>query len=89
MVGGRWFTKIDHPDCNKIVSKATPESPATLEMYGLERTFHCHDGVLRVFSWHVRVTPGAWRLYFYPLPGEHKFIIGYIGSHLSTKLHTH
>ena len=77
---------LDH---SKIVSKATPESAVTLEMYSLERTFRCHDGVSRVFSWHVRLTPGAWRLYFYPLPEEHKLIIGYVGSHLSTKLHAH
>jgi hypothetical protein len=81
---------LDGPfDNNKILSKATPESAATLEMYSLERTFRCHDGIPRVFSWHVRLTPGAWRLYFYPLPEEHKLIIGYVGNHLSTKLHAH
>jgi hypothetical protein len=76
-------------DYSKIVSKATPESAVTLEMYSSERTFLCHDDVFRVFSWHLRLTPGAWRLYFYPLPEVHKLIIGYIGSHLSTMLHAH
>jgi len=81
---------LDGPfDNNKITSKATPESTITLEMYGSERTFRCHDGISRVFSWHLRLTPGAWRLYFYPIAEERKLIIGYIGEHLSTKLHTH
>ena len=81
---------LDGPfDPTKIISKATPESSITLETYGLERTFRCHDGIDRVFSWHLRLTPGAWRLYFYPLPEERKLIIGYIGEHLSTKLHAH
>jgi hypothetical protein len=76
-------------DHNKIAGKVTPESAITLEMYSSERTFRCPDGVTRVFSWHLRLTPGAWRLYFYPLPEEHKVVVGYIGSHLSTKLHSH
>lgn len=71
-------------DHNKMLSKATNESEATIEMYGNERTFLCHDGAFRVFRWHVRLTPGAWRLYFYPLPEERKLIIGYIGPHLPT-----
>ena len=81
---------LDGPfDHTKIVSKATPESAVTLAMYSPERTFRCHDGISRLFTWHLRLTPGAWRLYFYPLPEEHKLIVGYIGSHLSTKLHSH
>lgn len=81
---------LDGPfDRNKIVSKATLESPVTLEKYSTERTFLCPDGVFRIFSWHVRLTPGAWRLYFYPLMEERKLIIGYIGPHLPTELHGH
>ncbi len=71
-------------DHNKVVSKVTNESEATLEMFGNERTFQCHDGITRTFRWHIRLTPRAWRLYFYPLPEERKLIIGYIGPHLRT-----
>ncbi len=71
-------------DHNKVVSKVTNESEATLEMFGNERTFQCHDGIARTFRWHIRLTPRAWRLYFYPLPEERKLIIGYIGPHLRT-----
>lgn len=49
-----------------------------------ERTFMCEDGQERFFEWHRRLTPGAWRLYFYPLPEEKRAIIGYIGPHLTT-----
>lgn len=73
-------------DHTKMVSKATPESTLTLEMYSKERTFVCPDGLSRTFSWHIRMTPGAWRLYFYPLP-DHKLIIGYVGKKLSTALY--
>lgn len=66
------------------INKATPESAATLDLYGTERTFQCHDGEFRVFSWHIRLTPGAWRIHFYPLQDERKLIIGYVGPHLNT-----
>src|SRR5579859_5192650 len=66
------------------INKATPESPDTLEVYGSERTFLCYDGEFRVFSWHIRLTPGPWRIHFFPLPEEKKLIIGYIGHHLNT-----
>ena len=36
------------------------------------------DGEKRLFSWHIRMTPGAWRLHFHPLKPT-KIIIGYIG----------
>lgn len=76
-------------DHDKIISKATPESAVTLEMYGADHTFRDHEGVSRIFSWHVRLTPGAWRLHFDPLPDERKLIVGYIGVKLSTKLYSH
>lgn len=70
-------------DSAKIPRKTTPESEATLNQYAQERTFTCPDGKKRVFSWHVRLTPLAWRIQFYPnQPGQ--IIIGYIGSHLPT-----
>jgi hypothetical protein len=74
------YTKINH---------ATPESPATLEKYGPEHTFLCHDAIPRLFSWHVRLTPDAWRLFFFPILEERRFIVGYIGPKLPTVLYRH
>lgn len=78
----RW---LDGPfDQNKISKSITLDSPPTIEKYWLVRTFLCHDGEMRTFSWHVKMTPKEWRMYFYPLEGERKLIIGYIGPHLPT-----
>jgi hypothetical protein len=70
-------------DIKTLPSKASPESQSTLDKYNVERTFSCPDGVSRVFSLHVRLTPGAWRLHFFPL--QYKMtIIGYVGPKLPT-----
>lgn len=66
----------------KIPSRVTPESERTLQRYGQDRTFSCPDGIQRTFSWHARITPQEWRLYFFPLESSQKIIIGYIGPHL-------
>lgn len=71
-------------NANAFASKVTPESPVTLGMYGQERTFRCPDGDDLTFSWHARLTPGAWRLYFYPDIQARKLIIGYVGPKLRT-----
>ena len=54
----------------------------TLQQYGAQHTFQCPDGKPRVFSWHVPMTPGAWRLFFYPDGRKRKAFIGHIGSKL-------
>jgi hypothetical protein len=71
-----------------LLGNPRPESPATLQMFGQERTFRCPDNQERVFSWHVSLA-GSWRLYFLPqLESEtEKMIIGYVGPHLSTVRH--
>lgn len=66
-------------DPDSIPSKVSPESEVTLQQYGGARTFMCPDGIERTFSWHVRLTPNAWRLYFHPVPEHRQLIIGYIG----------
>lgn len=71
-------------DPKQLGSKASPESQATLNQYSQERTFLCPDDIERTFSWHLRLTPNAWRLYFIPLPKTRQMIIGYIGPHLRT-----
>jgi hypothetical protein len=70
-------------DSDQMNCKATPESEATLQKYSQERTFLCPDGQKRVFSWHVRLTPLAWRIHFHPKQ-QGQIIIGYIGYHLPT-----
>lgn len=81
---------LDGPfDPYQIVSKVTSESAITLEMYRKEHTFLDHCGSLHIFSWHVRLTPNEWRLYFDPLSSERKIVIGYVGKHLPTMLYPH
>src|SRR5262249_22823689 len=69
---------------DQLPCKVSPESQTTLEQYGQERTFTCPDGEKRVFSWHVRLTPSAWRIHFLPEPSRRRIIIGYVGHHLPT-----
>jgi hypothetical protein len=73
-----------HFDASKLPCKATPESPSTLQAYVRERTFRCPDGIDRTFTWHVRVTPGSWRIHFLPLPETKGILIGHIGPKLPT-----
>jgi len=71
-------------DPRNLRGRPRAERQATLQQYGDQRTFKCPDGEQRVFSWHVSLNPGAWRLHFFPLENERKIIIGYIGPHLPT-----
>ena len=77
-----WHEGPFNPD--NLPTKVTPESQVTLQQFGGERTFLCPDGQKRIFSWHVRLTPAAWRIYFFPEEGIKEIIIGYIGPHLPT-----
>lgn len=67
----------------KLRGNPRPESQATIQQYGNERTFLCPDGRHRMFTWHVSLSI-KWRLHFFPLENERKIIIGYIGPHLPT-----
>jgi hypothetical protein len=60
----------------------SPDSEATLAMYGEQRRFSCPDGNVRQFSWHSKVNVGARRIYFYPQQPGAPVLIGYIGAHL-------
>ncbi|MGL4376229.1 MAG: hypothetical protein ACRCT1_07320, partial [Microcoleaceae cyanobacterium] len=68
-----------------LPSKVTPESESRLKDFVSELTFICPDGVPRLFSWHSRITPEEWRLYFYFSRelGPGKIIIGYIGKKIT------
>lgn len=74
-------------DGRALPGKIHPESLVTLQRYPEDRSFRCPDGVVRLFSWHMRVPPGSWRLYFHPDPGSRRAFIGYLGPHLQTVDH--
>ncbi|MCH2049331.1 MAG: hypothetical protein MK289_12830 [Trichodesmium sp. ALOHA_ZT_67] len=67
---------------NILPSKTTPESDSRIQKFRQELTIKCPDTKERLFSWHLRMTPGAWRLYFSEELGPGKIIIGYIGTKL-------
>lgn len=71
-------------DADALGVKVTTESETTMQQFAAERTFRCPDGVERTFEWHVRMTPGAWRLYFFPDPATRRAIVGYVGPKPST-----
>ena len=66
-------------DSEALPSKATPESTSRLNKFTEKLTFACPDNTNRLFSWHLRFTPGAGRIYFFPVDNLKKIIIGYIG----------
>lgn len=65
-------------DLNQL-NKASPESESRLQKFKKLLTFRCPDGQERIFSLHMRMTPGDWRLHFSTDLGPGKIIIGYIG----------
>jgi hypothetical protein len=66
-------------DLEKLPSKASPESESRLKQFREQLNIQCLDGKKRIFSWHIRMTPGAWRLHFCTELGPGKIVIGYIG----------
>ncbi len=77
-----WSTGPFRPD--RLPSRVSPESQGTLNQYRHERTFRCPDGEYRLFSWHVRVTPHGWRIFFFPDEKSRRCLIGYVGRKLPT-----
>lgn len=75
-----WQTGTFNP--NLLPSKTTPESDSRIQQFRQQLTIKCPDGKKRLFSWHLRMTPGAWRLYFSEELEPGKIIIGYIGLKL-------
>ncbi|MEG4056829.1 MULTISPECIES: hypothetical protein [unclassified Microcoleus] len=64
---------------DNLPSKASPESESRLKQLREQLNIQCLDGKKRIFSLHIRMTPGAWRLHFCTELGPGKIIIGYIG----------
>lgn len=68
-----------------ILTKASPESPVTLNQFSEEHTFLLPNGTVKRFSWHIRYTGGyAGRIFFHPVPEEKMIYIGHIGHKLPT-----
>jgi hypothetical protein len=78
----KWHKGAFAPD--RLPFKATVESESTLQKYKKERTFICQDRDEITFTWHGRMTPEAWRIYFDPSIGPGMMQIGYIGPKLPT-----
>lgn len=76
----QWKAGVFQPDTLGNVSRS---SETALKKYREQYTFKCPDDNERLFSWHARLAPGAWRLHFAP-EGPGAFFIGYIGAHLPT-----
>lgn len=72
-----WATGTFNKDV--LGSKATPESDTRLRDFAEQFNIRCPDGESRLFSWHLRMTPGAWRLHFSVELGPGRIIVGYIG----------
>ncbi|MFB8796051.1 MAG: hypothetical protein U7126_17950 [Microcoleus sp.] len=64
---------------DNLPSKVSPESESRLKQFREQLNTQCLDGKKRIFSLHIRMTPGAWRLHFCTELGPGKIIIGYIG----------
>jgi len=63
-----------------LPTKVTPESESRKREFASELTRLCPDGNIRLFDWHSRFTPGAWRLHFYPMENSSKIIVGNIAN---------
>jgi hypothetical protein len=70
------------PFNHKELCYATPESSSRKNSSELKKhlTIRCPDGTSRFFEYHVRFTPGAGRLYYYPDQSTGRCYIGYISS---------
>ncbi len=73
---------VEGPFDRRAIPDCDPESRATLTQYKAEHTFRGPDGKDRLFSWHLALTPGAWRLFFKPDRETRKAIVGHIGPKL-------
>lgn len=72
-----WATGTFKKDA--LGSKATPESNSRLQQFAEQFNIKCPDGEDRTFNWHLRMTPGSWRLHFSVELGPGRIIVGYIG----------
>ncbi|ABZ98613.1 Hypothetical protein LEPBI_I2529 [Leptospira biflexa serovar Patoc strain 'Patoc 1 (Paris)'] len=71
-----WF------DFKNLGIECSPDSPERIRKTLDKRSFLCPDGIIRVFSYHLKWSIGKdeVRLYFFPDPENRKIYIGYIGN---------
>jgi hypothetical protein len=67
-------------------TKCTPESPQTLKEEAAEHTFTLENGSRHLFSWHLRFTPGAGRIFFDGLTSSGRGCVGYVGMKKGNRL---
>lgn len=64
---------------NDLPANITPESERRLNKLRQKLTLMCEDGKSRLFSWHLRYTPGSGRIYVFPHEETRMCHVGYIG----------
>ena len=69
-----------------LPSKCTPETPQTLKEEADAHTSTRENGVRHLFSWHVRFTPGAGRVFFDCDSASQRGLVGYVGFKKGRKL---
>jgi hypothetical protein len=77
------LVRLNQAFFDQLPGDVSNEGEATLNKYGVERTFHMPDGNPVVFSLHVKLG-GTVRIHLYPQQDLGKYVIGYIGPHLPT-----
>ena len=65
-----------------LLSKTTPESEKTLELFPASHTFTDERGEKYLASWHMRFTGISGRIFFVPNYQEEAMLICYIGEKL-------
>jgi hypothetical protein len=78
-----WKTGSFNPAA--IGPNVSPESASTMRDYGQTRIFSDAKGTNFNCEWHMRLTPGAWRLHFSPDATARKIRVCYVGEGLPTK----
>ena len=73
-------------DKDMLPSKASPESASVRKDKRLSamRIFTMPNGDEAYCEWHLRLTPDAWRLHFYPDTSTRKIVVCYIGKKFPT-----
>lgn len=66
----------------ELLTKTTPESDSTMDMYQQRHTFRDENGVEYEASWHMRFTGISGRIFFVPDYTDTEMLVCYIGKKL-------